>query len=228
MMSLICSGIRGSAFGGRYQPVCRWGLALALALGLASNGARGQAVDPNVVVATGITFTPLATSQNFAPYSGHTEGDFVVTPTPGSRWFVSAFRGTPAPSIFAGPTNAPVISSIFITDNVGPFRLTSFDYSSNFGDSTYTIQWFVGEQEFDESGVLFDTEYDSPPFSFRTLVASHPELEADSMYITIIPGGGGATSINIDTIMVATVPEPSGLWLLGLPLAALLHRRKLL
>jgi hypothetical protein len=61
-----------------------------------------------------ITFAPLP-GPNGAPYGGHVEAGFTVTPTFG-MWFQSLVFGNPAPSIFAGPIGTPGISEIEVID----------------------------------------------------------------------------------------------------------------
>src|ERR1700719_2234917 len=91
-----------------------WALSLALSVALAQE-------NPFVVVVPpGVAFAPLSGADG-SPYLGHTEGDFVVTPTAG-LWFqaVSSHAyGNPVPDIFAGPINAPGVAVLQITDNAG-------------------------------------------------------------------------------------------------------------
>lgn len=197
-------------------------VALALASFFPVSPARGQAA-PLSAPPPGITFSPL-TGANGAPYSGHTEGDFSVTATSG-QWFEAHAYGNPVPSIFDGPTNAPGVAVLQITDNVDLFTLSSLQYSSNNGDSGYDIQGYLGAAlVYDEAGAL---QGSFAPFSFKTLVTMNPSLTVDALLIRLVPGPG-VTSINLDNINVATiapVPEPNGLLLLGIVLARLLRGR---
>src|SRR5438105_699496 len=88
---------------------------------------------PNLITLPGISFSNLP-GPNQAPYSGHTEGDFTVTPTAGS-WYQAMVYGDVPPSIYAGPINSPVIGVLQVTDNVGPFDFGALRYSSNNGES---------------------------------------------------------------------------------------------
>jgi hypothetical protein len=200
--------------------------ALAFSLAL-----RAGAADGNVVVVVpppGISFASL-TGPDGSPYLGHTEGDFVVTPTT-TDWFKSITTyGNPVPSIYLGPLNSPGVGVVQITDSVGLFRLSAFDYSSNNGNqdnslpTVYDIQGFLGPNlQYEETGSLMNS---FSPFSFNTLTTANPSVLVDALLIELIPGQH-VTSVNLDNIRVATVPEPSSLLLVACGLAGLLHWRK--
>lgn len=156
----------------------------------------------------GLSFSSLV-GPNGAPYLGSNESGFAITPTLGS-WYQAMIYGSPFPSIFDGPVNAPGVAALQITDGAGLFTFSSIDYSSNNGDSSYDIQGFLGATlQFHETGILQGV---STPFHFSTLLSGDPSLPIDGLLIQIIPGAG-VTSINLDNIMVATVPEP-GTWAL--------------
>ncbi len=161
----------------------------------------------------GIGFATLS-GTNMAPYTGHTEGDFAVTPTAGS-WYEAHIYGDPIPSIFDGPTNSPGFGVLQITDGAGRFTFGSIHYSSNNGESAYHILGFLGEDvAYEEVGILTAS---FSPFSFNTLLTANPTIPIDGLLFELTPGAG-VTSINLDNIGVATVPEPSAAALLALGL----------
>jgi hypothetical protein len=187
--------------------------------GLLEFTASGQSV---IVVPppSGITFSGLP-GTNGAPYTQSTEGTFAVAATSGG-WFQSLVYGNPASSIYVGPLNAPATGVIQITDGAGPFAFTGLDFSSNNGPSTYDIHGYLGSSlQYEETGT-FAAAFS--PFHFSSLQTGGPNVPVDALLIEVIPGAG-ATSVNLDNILVATVPEP-GTALLGMVgLFVLRHRR---
>lgn len=182
-----------------------------LALGVSS--AYGQLL---IVQPAGVGFSNLG-GTNGQPYLGHVEGGFSVTPTAGS-WFISQIYGTPLPSIYDGPVNTPGVGVLQITGGAVPFTLSSFDFSSNNGDSLYNIRGFLGPNlQYEETGTLAGT---FGPFAFSTLSILNSTVPVDGLFIGLTPDSG-VTSINIDRIQVMTVPEPAcGLLLTFAALAA--------
>jgi hypothetical protein len=181
--------------------------------------AHAQRPPNNVTV--GLSFSSLS-GPNGAAYFGSIESGFAITPTSGS-WYQAMIYGSPFPSIFDGPVNAPGIAALQITDGDGLFRFSSFDYSSNNGDSSYDIQGFLGATlQFHETGTLSGV---STPFHFSTLLSGNSTLPIDGLLIEIIPGAG-VTSINLDNIMVVTVPEPGTSALVCLGALTLIARRR--
>src|SRR5262245_39204258 len=144
-----------------------WRALLPFLLICTNNPLGTWAADRTVVIQPGIRFTALTGATNGAPYTGHTEGDFAITPSANS-WFVSQVYGNGAPSIFHVPSGSPAIASLSISDSVGRFTLSSLDYSSNNGDSICHIQGFLGASlQFDETATLFASF--PPGFGFQTL-----------------------------------------------------------
>jgi hypothetical protein len=196
-------------------------LACAVGLGLFDPiSARAQSGPPGNGPIAGVSFSNL-TGTNGAPYLGSSEGGFAITPTVGN-WYQGMIYGGPAPSIFDGPVNAPGVAVLQITAGVIPFTLSSLDFSSNNGDSTYDIQGFLGPTlQFHETGTMLGV---FGPFHFTTLLSENPAVPIDGLLIQVIPGAG-VTSLNLDNINVVFVPEPGSCVLLALGAAGWLSRR---
>ena len=197
-----------------------FGSMLVVALtGFAVVTTQGQVFQPSIVVAPGVTFSTLS-GANGAPYAGHTEGDFTVTVT-GGVWQEAWAYGNPVPSILDGPIGLPGSGSLLITDNVDLFTFGSLSFSSNNGDSSYDIQGFLGASViYHQTGTLAGS---FTPFSFKTLGSDSPALEFDSLLIQFIPGPE-VTSINLDNISVATIPEPGTVVFMLLAVVAVMPR----
>jgi hypothetical protein len=58
------------------------------------------------------------------------------------------------------------------------------------------------------------------PFSFNILSSANQSIPLDGLHIGITPGAG-VTSVNLDNLMVATVPEPGSGLLLAAALAGM-------
>jgi hypothetical protein len=192
-------------------------IALNLTLGLSIAAAQSQ---PHVLpLPPDIDFSNL-TGTNLQPYVGSVEttsgGTFTVTPVSGS-WFEGLYYGNPEPDILVGPVDQPGDGVIEITDSQGPFTLSAFDYSSNNGNSTYDILGYLGGKlQYQEVGTLSGA---LGLFSFSTLNTADPTTPVDGLFIGIAPGDD-VTSVNLDNIVVTTVPvpEPTGILPLGLGL----------
>lgn len=165
----------------------------------------------NIALATVITFSPLAGPTD-DPYLGHSEAGFTVTPTAGS-FFQALVYGNPVPSIYDGPVGQPSTAAIQVTQGGAPFTFNSVDYSSNNGNTRYSIQGFHGaSMAFNDTGVLAGV---FGPFTFSTLAGAHTAVQIDRLLIQISPGAG-VTSVNLDNINVGSgVPEPVTFAMLG-------------
>jgi hypothetical protein len=193
--------------------------ALGLMLVFTAMPGQAQTAAPNVVAGFTMSFFNLS-GPTGTPYAGSTEGPFTLAPTAGS-WFQSTLYGSPAPSIFDGPTNNPGIGVLLLTAAGSPFTFGSVDYSSNNGDSSYDIQGYLGANKvFDENGTLAGS---ISPFSFKTLLSSSSSVPIDGLLIEVIPGAG-VTSLNLDNVRLLLVPEPGGTLLLGVGLMVLFAR----
>ena len=214
---------KGVCLTGRELKCARWfaaGLALLGYLVLGETVARSQVA---IVQPQGIDFSNL-TGKAGDPYLGSSQGGFAVTPTAGN-WFQSPSYGNPPPSIYDGPVDQPGNAVLQITDGAGPFTFSSLSFSSNNGDSSYDIRAFLGANlEYEETGTLPGT---FGPFSFSTLTIAHSTVAVDGLFIAVSPGAG-VTSINLDNILVATIPEPGGVLTLALGFLSLSWLRRFL
>src|SRR5215469_11702427 len=170
-----------------------------------------------------ITFSDLS-GTNLQSYTGSTEatlaGTFNVTPVSGS-WFQAHTYGNPLPSIFDGPVNQASDGVIEITDNQGHFTFSALDFSSNDGNSTYDIRGYLGGTlQYEVTGNFPGT---LGPYNFSTLNNVDATIPLDGLFIGILPGAN-VTSVNLDNIVVATVPvpEPAVVLLLGPGLAGII------
>jgi hypothetical protein len=184
--------------------------------------AFGAAANP--AKASLITFNNLG-GANEDPYTGHTEGNFTVTPTGGS-WFQGQIFGNPTPSIFAGPVGSPSVSSIRVEETSnGIFTFGGVDLTSNGAPGTsYTIQGFLNS-----TLVLSQTVTINSVNTFETIASSDTSMLLDELTITGTPGSN-VTSFNIDNIEVSesnasAAPEPATLTLLGTGVLSLLGYR---
>ncbi len=194
--------------------------ALGSFLGLSALAGLAQQVQPNFIGFPGMSFSNLP-GQTGDSYLGSTEGSFTLAPTAGS-WFQSTIYGSPAPSIYDGPTGNPGVGVLLLTAAGNRFTFGSLDFSSNNGDSTYDIQGYLGANLiFDQTGTMPGT---STPVSFSTLPSSNPSAQVDALLIELIPiivaGPVHITSINLDNINVTIVPEPGAISLLCVAFAA--------
>jgi hypothetical protein len=172
-----------------------------------------------------IDFGNLA-GANEAPYSGSVEDGFTVAPAAGN-WFEAHLFGNPPPSIFAGPVGsvAPNNSLDVARADAGDFTFTSVDLACNNASSCPfgVIGFLDGVEVLSFAGVVTG----GPPFVFFTQSNPSPDQVVDALVIGIQPGAG-ATSMNLDNIVVTpvAVPEPATLALLGFALVALCRGRR--
>jgi PEP-CTERM motif-containing protein len=168
---------------------------------------------------------PGVNGDPLAPYS---EDGFTVTPTRGN-WFEAHAFGNPVPSIFAGPIGSPLTSQISVVDSDGDdFTFRSVDFSSNNGDSEYTIEGFLNGV----SVLLLTDVTGGFPGPWNT-VSDLSGTVIDELQITLNPTGS-PTSMNVDNICLnagrvcsdATVPEPGSLLALLTGLAVLGFARR--
>lgn len=174
---------------------------------------------------TTITFNPLV-GGNGAPYSGHNEAGFTVTPTAGS-FFEAHIFGNPTPDVFAGPIGSVTTSTLQVQDSTfDPFTLVSVDLSSNSANSgSYKLEGFLGAVS------VFSTVGGFSAVNTFETKLSTSSSPIDKLLITVIPGQG-VTSMNIDNIVLDTaVTTPDAgttAMLLGAAVAGLgIARRKL-
>jgi hypothetical protein len=174
-------------------------------------------VTSNIALASVITFEPLAGPTD-SSYTGHNEAGFTVAPTT-NNWFQALVYGNPIPSIYDGPVTQPSNAGVQVTGGGALFTFNSLDFSSNNGDSAYTIQGFNGAaMAFSQTGALPGT---FAPFSFSTLAGANPAVAIDRLLIQVNPGST-VSSVNIDNINLgsAAAPEPGTLMMLGLGLCS--------
>jgi hypothetical protein len=164
-----------------------------------------------------VTFNGIG-GNNLDPYAGHSEGGFVVTPATGA-WFKGHWHGKPIPSIFGIPDQG----SVQVTNTAtGLFTFSSVDLTSvTNANAMYSLEGFLSD-----SSVLISSGTLSIAESFITIPSPNPSTVLDRLKISIT--SNGATSYNIDNIVMhSVVPEPStALLSMGLPLLIYVSRRR--
>ena len=149
---------------------------------------------------TTITFNGLP-GPNGAVFTGpYTEGGFSVSATAGQVFEGTSF-GNPAPSlvvgsVFGGGPNG----TVSVTDGGSNFSLTSFDLAGNNGAADFTVTGFEGaSQIFSFSGFV------NAGFAvFQTVTGLSAQVNELTFALT-----SNGTSLNLDNIVLGTVPETS-------------------
>jgi PEP-CTERM motif-containing protein len=149
-----------------------------------------------------------------------------VSVVPNESWFVSKSYGNPVPDIYYVPSGLGFAGAIAMTmTNSGHFTFSSVDISSisvapgsiggvgissNGGVSTDVF--FEGRLGGDLKLNNFITVDSNFPPSFITYTNPDQAVILDSLVIAL-PPNSGVSSVNVDNIVLNTVPEP-GTWLL--------------
>jgi len=191
------------------------------ATGLATGTVLMTVVSVTPVKAAIIGFDPLS-SPNLAPYTGHVEDGFTITPLSGT-WQQGQIFGDPTPSILGGPigNSEPGILSIILNGNKN-FFFNSVELSSNnTAGSQYRFQGFLkGGSVFDSIGSIGIEN------QFQRFDNAPSDIAIDELRISVTPGLK-VSSFNVDNIDVAPIPTPALLpGLIGIGVAALRKKRE--
>ena len=169
-----------------------------------------------------IDFGGLSGANQSAFPNPYTEDGFTLTPTTLGGLEQGLSFGDPRPSLLVGPVGLPVAGTFDITAGGSPFTFLSYDYHSQSGGSSFSIEGFLNNiPQFIQTNNVGLTLSSS----FSTLGVT--PLLVDRIAFTITPNGF-TSSVNLDNFVLNTdapVPEPASLTLLGLGLAGMGARR---
>ena len=168
-----------------------------------------------------ITFSGLS-GANSAPLGIYTEGGFTLTPT-SSTWYEAHVYGNPVPSIYDGPISSPLPGTLQISYSQGAFAFSGLAYSSNNGNTSYSIQGLRGNSVVYQISGMFTNLFGFSNFTAQSGISL---VAIDKLSIQISPQAP-TTSFNIDNIAVAAIPEPRSipLTLVALALCLLSNHR---
>jgi hypothetical protein len=169
---------------------------------------------------TTVTFNGLGGSNGdpLTPFVAYVENGVSVVPN--ENWFVAKSYGNPVPDIYYVPSGFAFAGAITMTmTNSGDFTFSSVDISSNGGVSTDVffegrldgnLQWFYSITQNSTSSFITHTNPNQAVIIDRLVIA--------------LPPNSGVSSVNVDNIVLNSVPEPGtwllmGVGLLGLSLA---------
>jgi len=169
-----------------------------------------------------VTFNGLGGNNGdpLTPFVPYVENGVSVVPN--QNWFVAKVYGNPVPDIFYAPSGLGFAGAIAMTmTNSGDFTFSSVDISSNGGTSTAVF--FEGR--LNGNLEFFDTITVNSTSSFITLTNPDPAVIIDSLSISL-PPNSGVSSVNVDNIVLNSVPEPGTWILMGVGLLVLVTARR--
>lgn len=189
------------------------GAVLAVLAGacLLGTGARAATID----------FTGLGGS-NGSPFTGYVEHGFTVSPVSGD-WLVGQNYGDPAPFIYflhpavSGTTTA----SFAVTEGGGDFTFGAIDLYSSVTPIPYTFTGLrAGSTVFTATGTVPNTFGDFATVTNPDGADIIDTLEVTLFTYTLFPIANPEGPDNIVVTPVRSIPEPTGLTLLGGALGA--------
>ena len=160
---------------------------------------------------TTVTFNGLGGSNGdpLTPFVAYVENGVSVVPN--ENWFVAKSYGNPVPDIYYVPSGFAFAGAITMAmTNSGDFTFSSVDISSNGGVSTDVF--FEGRLDGDLKLFYSIAVNSNSPPSFVTHTNPNQAVIIDSLVIAL-PPNSGVSSVNVDNIVLNSVPEP-GTWLL--------------
>ncbi len=180
-------------------------LAGASAIALFAVGAQAQTID----------FGGLA-GANGQAFSGPYVEDGYSTSATGGEVFEGHIFGNPQPSLVVGSVFNGGNLGVVETSRAASFKLSSFELSAQNGDAGWLVEGFLGAALVYSYGGTAGAGFS--PYAGNAGVV-------DRVRFTLTPGG---TSVNIDNITLAAVPEPASwaLMIAGFGLAGGAMRRR--